>query len=134
MKLWHDLRLRTRILLGYGLMFALIVALGAFLAFRTAALNSQIQQLNAEVELEVATGSHLASAVAVTQHAVDRYLQQPQPGNLQTATESLQRLTNEVANARAVLVSPQQRQHLDQLVDQVAQYQNSLQALSTLLD
>jgi anti-anti-sigma regulatory factor/nitrogen fixation/metabolism regulation signal transduction histidine kinase len=134
MKLWDDLRLRTRILLGYGLMFALIAALGLFLTFRTAALNSQIQQLSAEVEIEAATSSHLASAVAVTQQAIDRYLQQPQPDNLRTATEALQRLTNEVSSARAVLVSRQQRQHLDQLADQVAQYQDSFQALSALLD
>ena len=134
MKLWDNLRLRTRILLGYGLMFALIAALGVFLTFRTAALNSQIQQLSAEVEKEVATSSRLTFAVASTQQAIDRYLQQPQPDNLRTATESLQRLTNEVSSARAILVSPQQRQYLDQLVDQVAQYQNSFQTLSTLLD
>ncbi|HET9221730.1 MAG TPA: hypothetical protein VFO07_04465, partial [Roseiflexaceae bacterium] len=134
MKLWDNLRLRTRILLGYGLMFALVAALGVFLTLRTATLNSQIQQLSAQVEKEVATSSQLASAVATTQQAIDRYLQQPQPDNLRTATESLQHLTNEVSSARAVLVSPRQGQHLDQLVDQVAQYQSSFQTLSALLD
>jgi hypothetical protein len=132
--LWHNLRLRTRILFGYGLMFALIAGLGLVLTLRTAALNSQIQQLSAEVATEAATGTRLAAQVAATQQAIDRYLQQPQPRNLRTATESLQHLAAEVSDARTVLVSLQQRQKLDELADQVTQYQNSFQVLSTLLD
>jgi rsbT co-antagonist protein RsbR len=132
--LWHNLRLRTRILLGYSLMFALIAALALFLTLRTDALNTQIRQLNAEVSAEAATGAQLASQVAATQQAIDRYLQQPQPSNLQTATESLQGLEGAVASAQTVLVSLPQRQRLEDLRTQLAQYQQSLQSLNTLIE
>src|SRR3712207_3743169 len=75
--LWHNLRLRTRILIGYGLTLALIVALGLLFMFRVSALNSQIRQLSAEVTTEADASTRLAAQVATTQQAIDRYLQQP---------------------------------------------------------
>jgi rsbT co-antagonist protein RsbR len=132
--LWHNLRLRHRILLGYGLMLLLIVALVLFLMLRADSLNRQIRSLSAEVATETTAGTRLAAAVATTQQAVDRYFQQPTPDNLGTATEALEHLTAEIDNVRATLVSPQQRSRLDNLAGKLAPYQSSFQTLSALLE
>jgi rsbT co-antagonist protein RsbR len=131
---WHNLRLRTRILLGYGLMFVLIAALVVFLIFRTGALNAQIRDLSAQVTAEAATGAGLAAQVAATQHAIDLYLQQPLPNNLESATTSLQRLSVDVEGARTKLVSPQQQQRLSNLDGELVAYQSNFQALGALLE
>jgi signal transduction histidine kinase/CheY-like chemotaxis protein len=131
---WHTLRLRTRILLGYGLILVLTSLLTLFLNSRTNALNEQIKQLNDAVARETTLGVQLDGQVATTQQAIDRYLQQPQPDNLRTANESLQRLADKIAAARAVLASPQQRQRLDDLAKQMTLYQKSFQTLSALID
>jgi rsbT co-antagonist protein RsbR len=132
--LWHNLRLRHRILLGYGLMLLLIVALALFLMLRADSLNRQIRSLSAEVATETTAGTRLAAAVATTQQAVDRYFQQPTPDNLGTATEALEHLTAEIGYVRATLVSPQQRSRLDNLAGKLALYRSSFQTLSALLE
>jgi signal transduction histidine kinase/DNA-binding response OmpR family regulator len=131
---WHTLRLRTRILLGYGLILVLTSLLTLFLNSRTNALNEQIKQLNDAVARETTLGVQLDGQVATTQQAIDRYLQQPQPNNLRTANESLRRLADKIAAAQAVLASPQQRQRLDDLAKQMMLYQKSFQTLSALIE
>jgi rsbT co-antagonist protein RsbR len=49
---WRNLRLHTRILIGYSLILALIVTQGLLLMFRVMDLNSQIRRLSAEVTAE----------------------------------------------------------------------------------
>jgi anti-anti-sigma factor len=132
--LWRHLRLRTRLLLGYGLMFVLFVALIALLMFRSSRLNAQIQALSARVTTEAAVGARLTAEVANAQIAIDRYLQQPQPEHLQASAAALQRLNEAVDAARAVLVEPEQRQRLDSLAVEQLQYQAGFDRLSGLLD
>jgi hypothetical protein len=132
--LWHNLRLRHRMLIGYGVMLALFAALALFFILRTNSLNTQIRSLSAEVATEAAVGTRLANAVAATQQAVDRYLQQPAPENLRTATDAQQRLATTIQEARAALVSPQQRPRLDVLGARLVTYQSSFQALNGLLE
>jgi anti-anti-sigma regulatory factor/HAMP domain-containing protein len=132
--LWNNLRLRTRILLGYGLVIALSVALVFFLLIRTNSLNARIRDLSAEVTNEAATGAHLTAQVAATQQLIDRYLQQPVPANLQAASASLRQLTDDVEDARARLADPEQRQRRDNLSGELLAYQDTFKRLSTLLE
>jgi rsbT co-antagonist protein RsbR len=132
--LWNNLHLRTRILLGYGLIVILGAALVLFLLAQTNSLNGQIRELSAEVTSEAATGAHLASQVATTQQLIDRYLQQSVPENLQAANQSLQSLTAAVDDARGQLSDPEQRQRRDNLSGELVAYQDSFQRLSTLLE
>jgi rsbT co-antagonist protein RsbR len=132
--LWNNLHLRTRILLGYGLIIILGATLVLFLLIRTSNLNEQIRALSAEVTSEAASGTHLAAQVAATQQLIDRYLQQPVPDNLKAANASLQLLSTEVADARARLIGPEQRQRRDNLSGELLAYQSSFQRLSTLLE
>jgi rsbT co-antagonist protein RsbR len=132
--LWHNLRLHTRMLLGYGLMFALIAALAVFLIVRTDSLNKQIGNLSVQVTTEASAGARLTSQVANTQQKIDRYLQQPAADNLRNATIALQSLTAEVGSARVIASSAQQDQQLDDLASRVGTYQRDFQTLSALLD
>lgn len=132
--LWHNARLQTRILLGYGLMLALIAALAMISIVRSSAINQQIRQLSADVTIETTTGAHLASQVAATQLAIDRYLQQPQDDNFRLAASELTRLREAVEQAQTLITSPQQRARLDSVARQVAAYQQSFQQLSKLIN
>src|SRR4051812_41954734 len=110
--LWHNLRLRTRMLLGYGLMFVLVAGLAIFLIVRTDALNQQIERLSVQVTTEAAAGARLTSQVANTQQRIDRYLQQPTSDNLRNTTIALQSLSAEVGSARVIAISTQQHERL----------------------
>lgn len=132
--LWHNLRLRTRMLLGYGLMFVLVAALAIFLVLRTNALNQQIGHLSVQVTTEAAAGARLTSQVANTQQKIDRYLQQPTSDNLRNTTMVLQSLTAEIGSARVIAISKQQHEQLDAIANRVTIYQRDFRALSTLLD
>jgi rsbT co-antagonist protein RsbR len=132
--LWHNLRLRYRMLLGYGVMLALFTALALLFILRTNSLNARIRSLSAEIATEATVGTHLANVVAATQQAVDRYLQQPLPDNLRTATDAQQRLAAAIQDARAALVSPQQHSRIDDLGTRLATYQRSFQTLNGLLE
>jgi rsbT co-antagonist protein RsbR len=132
--LWNNLHLRTRILLGYGLIIILSAALVLFLLARTSSLNAQIRELSAEVTSEAAAGTHLTAQVGATQQLIDRYLQQTTPDNLQTAKASLQTLTTAIDDARPMLTDPEQRQRRDNLSGELVAYQDSFQRLSALLE
>lgn len=132
--MWHNLNVHTRILLGYGLILGLTAFLALVLAFRINILNTQITQLNASVAFEADASALLAARVASTQQLIDRYLQRPQPDNLQAAQDALQNLEDEIAQIRDRVTSPTQQPRLDTLVDQVTTYRGTFETLSTLMD
>src|SRR5262245_58995773 len=84
-RMWRNLSLRTRILLGFGLVLLVAAALALFLVLRVADLNSRIKQLNTSATFEATTGAHVAAQVAASQRLVERYISQPQQDNLQSA-------------------------------------------------
>lgn len=131
--MWQSLNVRTRILLGYGLILGLTAALAFFLAFRIETLNAQIARLNTSVAIEADIGAQLAARVSSTQQSIDRYLQQPRPDNLQSARESLQGLHEAVARAHTGLTGSAQLQRIDALARQAVAYEAAFQNLSTLM-
>ena len=132
--MWRNLNLRTRILLGFGLVLLLAAALALFLVLRVADLNSRIKQLNTSASFEATTGARVAGQVAVTQRLVERYNSQPQPENLQSAQFSLQELATEVDRARTTLADSAQRPRLDELERRLAAYLATFQSLNVLIE
>jgi anti-anti-sigma regulatory factor/HAMP domain-containing protein len=131
--MWRNLNLRTRILLGYGLILVLAAALALFLGLRVAELNSQIKQLNDSATFEATTGARVATQIATTQRLVERYLRQPQPENLQSAQFSLQELTTAINRAHTSLSGAAQRPSRDDLDQRLASYLTAFQSLSVLI-
>jgi anti-anti-sigma factor len=131
--IWHNLNLRMRILLGYGVILALAAALALFLILRIGALNSEIKQLNVSVVREAGTGAEVAAQVTTSQHDVERYLRDPQTAHYQAAYGALQRLATVVESARTNLVSPSQRERADDLAQRLATYQTTFQSLNELV-
>ena len=70
--MWWNLNLRTRILLGYGLILVLAAGLALFLVFRVGDLNTRVKQLNSSVTFEATAGARVAAQVAATQRLVER--------------------------------------------------------------
>jgi rsbT co-antagonist protein RsbR len=131
--MWRNLNLRTRILLGFGLILLLAAALALFLVLRVADLNGRIKQINTSATFEATTGARVAAQVAMTQRLVERYLSQPQPENLQSAQFSLQELATEVDRARTTLADSAQRPRLDELEQRLAAYLATFQSLKLLI-
>jgi anti-anti-sigma factor len=132
--MWRNLKLRTRILLGFGLVLLLAAALALFLVLRVADLNSRIKQLNTSATFEATTGARVAAQVAATQRLVERYISQPQQENLQSAQFSLQELATEVDRARTTLADSPQRPRLDELEQRLARYLATFQSLNLLIE
>jgi rsbT co-antagonist protein RsbR len=132
--MWRNLSLRTRILLGFGLVLLLAVALALFLVLRVADLNSRIKQLNSSATFEATTGARVAAQVAASQRLVERYISQPQRENLQSAQFSLQELATEVERARATLSESTQQSRLDELDRRLATYLATFQSLHLLIE
>jgi hypothetical protein len=127
---WHTLRLRTRILLGYGLILILTSLLTLFLNSRANALNEQIKELNDTVARETTLGVQLDGQVASTQQAIDHYLLQPVPQNLRTAYDSLLLLSDTLSTAQTITTNAAQRQRLTALSAQLGAYQRGFQDLT----
>lgn len=131
--MWQKLDLRTRILMGYGMIVLLTAILGGVLVARVYSLSRQIGQLNSAVAAEVDVGVRLADRVASAQLAVDRYLQQPQMDHLLKAQIALRDLTIEIQDSAPRLSDPLQQQRLANLAVETQQYQASFEALSDLI-
>jgi nitrogen fixation/metabolism regulation signal transduction histidine kinase/anti-anti-sigma regulatory factor len=132
--MWQNLNLRTRILLGFGLVLLLAAALVSFLVLRVADLSSQIKQLNTSATFEATTGARVAAQVAASQRLVERYISQPQEDNLQSAQFSLQELSTEVERARSTLAESAQRQRLGELEQRLAAFLTTFQSLHLLIE
>ena len=132
--MWRNLKLRTRILLGFGLVLLLAAALALFLVLRVADLNSRIKQLNTSATFEATTGARVAAQVAASQRLVERYISQPQQENLQSAQFSLQELETEVERARITLAGSAQQPRLDELDRRLAAYLATFQSLRLLIE
>ena len=131
---WRNLKIPTRIFIGYGLNLGLIVALGLIFITRTATLNTNIRDLSVGVAGETTTSAELIAQVAATQQAIDRYLQYSTPESLRTASTALQQLSAVVAGADRTLLTPDQRKRQADLANQVLVYEGTFQSLSRMIE
>lgn len=132
--MWRHLNLRTRILLGYGVILMLACSLALLLVLRINKLNDEIGQINASVAAATDASVRLAARVSDTQQTVDRYLQQPLVVERETVTASLAGLTSEVEELRQKLTNPAQRERLDHLGTTLATYWSTLDEMGVLLE
>jgi rsbT co-antagonist protein RsbR len=131
--MWHNRSLRTRILLGYGLILGLASALAVFLVLHFDGLNQEMQELNTRVASETDIGIHMTRDVAIAQQAVNRYLQQPQPTNLQSVYDALRHLTIDLEQIQATHPNSPQQAQLNDLKHQIQIYHSTFESISRLL-
>jgi anti-anti-sigma regulatory factor/HAMP domain-containing protein len=131
--MWHNRSLRTRILLGYGLILGLASALALFLVLHFDGLNHDMQELNTRVASATDVGMHMTRDVATTQQAVNRYLQQPEPAHLQAVHDAMSHLTTDLGRIEAVQTDPEQRMQLSELKHQLQVYHTTFESIRGLL-
>jgi anti-anti-sigma factor len=127
------MNLRTRILLGYGLILVLAAALALFLLLRIGALNGRIKQINDSVVEEASIGTRVVNLVDTTQRAVERYLRAPQQSHYQEAYAALQELAAELKSDRNASINSTQRERMDDMSQRLVTYQNTFQSLDSLV-
>ncbi|MDW8213708.1 MAG: anti-anti-sigma factor, partial [Roseiflexaceae bacterium] len=69
--------LRTRLILGYGIVVSLTLVFGLFTLFHLRGIRDRLQTLSADVAINTRYSVEAVTAIANAQRAVDRYLQQP---------------------------------------------------------
>src|SRR4029079_13313369 len=131
--IWRYMNLRTRILLGYGLILVLAAALALFLLLRIGALNGRIKQINDSVVEEASIGTRVVNLVDTTQRAVERYLRAPQQSHYQEAYAALQELAAELKSDRNASINSTQRERMDDMSQRLVTYQNTFQSLDSLV-
>jgi anti-anti-sigma factor len=131
--MWNKLTLRTRILLGYGLILILTLALALFLVLRVDALSERIERLNASGAAEAEANTRVASQLAAIQRTVGTYVQQPNAEQQRAAHDTLQKLATEIARARTILTSPAQLKQLDDLERRRIAYQRNVDSFGALI-
>jgi rsbT co-antagonist protein RsbR len=131
--MWHNLTLRARILLGYGLILVLTSALALFLVLRVDALSDRMERLSASGAAEADANTRVASRLAAIQRTVGNYVQQPNAEQSRVAQDALQKLAAEIARARTILTSPAQLERLDDLERRRVAYQRNLDSFSALI-
>jgi rsbT co-antagonist protein RsbR len=132
--MWRNIKVSHRILLGYMLILGLTLVLVVFFFRRVEELSRRIEYLNRVVAAEVDAGETLVDQVALTQQAVDRYLQQPQSQQHAEAETALRNLSLAVANAHDQLPGTTQEQRLDELAAQIGTYTGAFQTMVSLLE
>ena len=132
--MWRNIKVSHRILLGYMLILGLTLVLVVFFFRRVEELSRRIEYLNRVVAAEVDAGETLVEQVALTQQAVDRYLQQPQSQQRAEAKTALRNLSLAVANAHDQLPGTTQEQRLDELAAQIGTYTGAFQTMVSLLE
>jgi anti-anti-sigma regulatory factor/HAMP domain-containing protein len=130
--LWARLRLRSRILVGYGIILAITTALTLFLIARAGLLASEIEQLSTTINAETTTSARLTAQVNATQEALERYLAEPTFNRLRDANEALESLTAAVATAQQQAATPMEQQQLAVLAERLTTYAESFRVLNTL--
>jgi anti-anti-sigma factor len=131
--MWHNRSLRTRILLGYGLILGLASALALFLVLHVGTINQNMQQLNQSVASETEAGMHMTSDVAALQQSVNRYLQQPQSEHLHNVQAALRHLTTDIDQVAATLQGSTRQTSVQDLKRQLQVYHSTFESLSRLL-
>ena len=131
--MWNKLTLRARILLGYGLILGLTLALALFLVLRVDALSERIERISAGGAAQAEANTRVASQLAAIQRTVGTYVQQPDAQRQREAYDALQKLAAEIARSRTILTSPAQLKQLDDLERRRVAYQRNLDSFSTLI-
>jgi anti-anti-sigma regulatory factor/HAMP domain-containing protein len=133
-RIWHDLSLRTRILIGYGLLVIIAVALSLFYVSRVNGLSQRIGDVNQSVAAEATAGAALAARAATVQQLVDIYLRQPEQPAREAALASLTTLEEEIARQLAQPATAAHRERLATLDDRLGAYRETFEELSGRLE
>jgi rsbT co-antagonist protein RsbR len=131
--MWSKLRLQYRILLSYGVILALSVALITFLIARTVTLTNRINQISQAIRAEASASVQLSIQISAVQNSVDRYLLTPNKQSSEQANQALEALIESITAERSNLALLTEQQDLNAFGNDIAAYKASFQALNNLI-
>jgi len=118
----RDMSLRTRLILGYGIVVSLTLVFGLFMFVHLRSIRDRLAELSANVTADVQYSVEAITAIAETQRIIDRYLQQPDQTRHQEATRQLNALQRTLEHLEVKAHNPAMREHLKRIIDQAATY------------
>lgn len=114
--------LRTRLILGYGIVVSLTLVFGLFTLFHLRGIRDRLQALSADVAIDTRYSVEAVTVIADAQRAIDRYLQQPNERNYQEAIRQINVLQQTVGRLERDARNPAMVSHLRRIGNQAVTY------------
>lgn len=118
----RDMSLRTRLILGYGIVVSLTLVFGLFTLFHLRGIRDRLQALSADVAIDTRSSVEAVTAIADAQRTIDRYLQQPNERNYQDAIRQINVLQQTVGRLERDARNPAMVSHLRRIGNQAVTY------------
>ncbi len=114
--------LRSRLILGYGIVVSLTLVFGLFNLFHMRGIRDRLEALSADVTIDARYSIEAVAAIAEAQRMVDRYLQQPDERNYQDAVRQLNMLQQTIHHLSQNARDPAMVSHLQRIATQADMY------------
>ncbi len=118
----RTMSLRSRLILGYGIVVSLTLVFGLFTLFHLRDIRDRLEALSANVTIDAHHSIEAITAVADAQRAIDRYLQQPNERNYQDAVRQLDMLQRTIDRLERDTRNSAMVSHLRRIKNQTVAY------------
>jgi rsbT co-antagonist protein RsbR len=129
--LGRDLSLRSRLILGYGIVVSLTLIFGLFMFVHLSAIRNRLEQLSSDVTIDTRYSIEAFTAIADAQRQVDRYLLQPDESRYRDAVRQFDTLQRTIERLQRDAHNPAMREHLKRIQAQAATYRQIFDETST---
>ncbi len=126
----RSMALRTRLLLAYGVIVCMSIALGIYLFHRINLIRDQTTMLSGNVATDVRHSVQALATVADAQRAVDQYLLQPDDASHRAALMRLEALDQTIRRLQGKAHNPALRDHMARLSRQILTYHEVFDQIS----
>jgi rsbT co-antagonist protein RsbR len=129
--LGRDMSLRSRLILGYGIVVSLTLIFGLFMFVHLSAIRNRLEQLSSDVTIDTRYSIEAFTAIADAQRQVDRYLLQPDESRYRDAVRQFDTLQRTIERLQRDAHNPAMREHLKRIQAQAATYRQIFDETST---
>ena len=123
--------LRSRLILGYGIVVSLTLIFGLFMFVHLSAIRNRLDRLSADVTADTRYSIEAFTGIADAQRQVDRYLLQPDESRYRDAVRQFDALQRTIERLQRDAHNPAMREHLKRIQAQAATYRQIFDETST---
>jgi hypothetical protein len=129
--LGRHLSLRSRLILGYGIVVSLTMIFGLFMFVHLNIIRNRQEQLNSHVTIDARYFIEAFTAIADAQRQVDRYLLQPDDSRYRDAVRQFHMLERTIERLERDAHNRAMREHLKRIQAQASTYRPIFNETST---
>jgi anti-anti-sigma regulatory factor/HAMP domain-containing protein len=123
--------LRSRLILGYGIVVSLTLIFGLFMFVHLSAIRNRLEQLSSDVTIDTRYSIEAFTAIVDAQRQMVRYLLQPDESRYRDAVRQFDALQRTIERLQRDAHNPAMREHLKRIQAQAATYRQIFDETST---